>query len=349
MTATVARPADSPRLQPPEMRFWRRYSPHHEASLSGAGSFAIHIVIVSLLLLAGYLGWLSFGSRRPAVPVSPIVLAPGAGGEKTGTPELKSDTSAPRKEVADQAMPDAPGTGGGDNIARPELGPVRSETPSLPPLNTKDANTQVIKDAKANSQGFQSLADEIGRKLGLGRQQPSAGKGGSGARGGKGTGDGPGDGPGTGPNGTLNPRVQRMLRWTMQFDTHSGKDYLAQLRGLGAILAIPKERGGNQFWVIRDLSTPKPKLLDEDVRALQRIFWTDNKPESVASVMRALGLDQNPDRFVAFMPQELEEKLFDMELRFRGLREDEIAETVFQVRVVNGKYTPYVVSQKEKR
>jgi hypothetical protein len=276
-------------------------------------------------------------------------VVPGGGGKPTGTPDVKADAGGPKMEVADQQKPDSAGPGAGNSVPRPDLGPVQAETPSLPPLNTKDDNARIIKHADDNSRAFASLGNEIGRRLGD-RQKPAPqGKGSPGTGGGKGGVDGPGDGPSSGPDGTLNPRVRRMLRWTMQFDTHSGKDYLAQLRGLGAILAIPKERGGDRYWVIRDLSTPKPKLLDEDVRALQRIFWTDNKPESVASVMRALGLDQNPDRFVAFMPQELEEKLFDMELRFRGLREDEIAETVFQVRVVNGKYTPYVVSQKEKR
>ena len=38
-----------------------------------------------------------------------------------------------------------------------------------------------------------------------------------------------------------------MLRWSMIFDTRTGMDYLNQLRGLGAILAIPTGADGKDL------------------------------------------------------------------------------------------------------
>ena len=45
-----------------------------------------------------------------------------------------------------------------------------------------------------------------------------------------------------------------MLRWHMRFTANTGQEYLAQLRGLGAILAIPvKEQPAVEYKVVRDL------------------------------------------------------------------------------------------------
>jgi hypothetical protein len=333
---------------PPEEQFWERYSPHHEAPLSGVGSFAIHFLIASFLILAGYLGWLGLGNRRGAVQTDVVRLdTGGGGGKKTGTSNEPGDGGTP-KEAADEQKPDQPKTSD-DNVVRPDLKDVNIEQPKVP-QDTKDSNARFIKEANENARAFSSLDEEMRKKLREGLTQAPKGKGGPGSGGGEGKGTGPGTGDGRGAgSSTLSQREKRMLRWTMQFDTRSGQDYLRQLRGLGAILAIPKDRSGGDYWIIRDLAAHPPQLLDEDVRQIQRIFWIDDKPPSVASVMRALGLNLNPDRFVAFMPQELEEKLFEMELRFRGLREDDIEETIFQVRVTGGRYFPVVVSQREKR
>jgi hypothetical protein len=134
----------------------------------------------------------------------------------------------------------------------------------------------------------------------------------------------------------------------MRFDTRSGNDYLAQLRGLGAYIAVPKDAEGKDYYLIRDLSQKPAKLLDEDVRELQRIFWIDDKPQSVAAIAQALGLREVPSHFVAFMPKELEEKLFKLELKFKGLREDDIFETKFDVVRQGGRYEPRVTSQTKK-
>ena len=63
--------------QPPEERFWQRYSPHHELPLSGAGSFALHLVVLGVLLLflVGIIpNWL--GTAKHALPVEAVLGMP---------------------------------------------------------------------------------------------------------------------------------------------------------------------------------------------------------------------------------------------------------------------------------
>jgi hypothetical protein len=146
-----------------------------------------------------------------------------------------------------------------------------------------------------------------------------------------------------------------MLRWSMQFSTQSGPDYVGQLNGLGAILAIPiREAGENtEFKIVRDLKGRPPKLLDEDITKIQRIYWIDENPKSVVDVMTVLRLPLRPNRFIAFMPEELERKLFNLELaylkvHYPGKTEDDITETKFRINHRGGRYEPEVISLRVK-
>src|SRR4051812_11037220 len=67
-------------LVPPEERFWKRYSPHGEAPLSAAGSFALHLLGVGgLFLFALYVANL-FYNPTTSLPVEPVRFALGGGG-----------------------------------------------------------------------------------------------------------------------------------------------------------------------------------------------------------------------------------------------------------------------------
>ena len=48
----------APRL-PPEERFWKRYSPHHEFTLSSASSAVVHLLALGILALGahGFASW----------------------------------------------------------------------------------------------------------------------------------------------------------------------------------------------------------------------------------------------------------------------------------------------------
>src|SRR5262249_6774190 len=52
MAQTSTPEANSATLVPPEERFWKRYSPHHEAPLSGVVSFVLHGFVIGILALA---------------------------------------------------------------------------------------------------------------------------------------------------------------------------------------------------------------------------------------------------------------------------------------------------------
>ena len=54
---TAPPPAANPirMLVPPDEKFWKRYSPHNEAPLSGISSFALHLLAIPLLLIRDYI------------------------------------------------------------------------------------------------------------------------------------------------------------------------------------------------------------------------------------------------------------------------------------------------------
>jgi hypothetical protein len=137
----------------------------------------------------------------------------------------------------------------------------------------------------------------------------------------------------------LTQRQKRMLRWTLHFNTNNGPDYVGQLHGLGAILAIPvQERPEPVYKVVSDLARRPARLLPEDVSKIQRIYWIDNNPQSVGDAMAALGLPLRPSYFVAFLPEEVENRLFELEkAQARGRPEDDIHETRFRVKAVGGR------------
>jgi hypothetical protein len=145
---------------------------------------------------------------------------------------------------------------------------------------------------------------------------------------------------------------KRMARWAMVFDTSSGRDYLRQLAGLGAVLAIPVKEGpkGAEYQVVKNanLLNPPARLVKEDLSKYKGIRWTDDNAESVAQVMKALGLAGRPSHFIAFMPQQLEDKLAGLEKKFAGRAEDDIYETRFKVKAEGNRYTPVVIDQTPK-
>jgi hypothetical protein len=185
--------------------------------------------------------------------------------------------------------------------------------------------------------------DNIRHKLSDGLN-PGKGRGGSGSGGGKDTGEG---------KQNLSPREKRMLRWTLKFDTRSGEDYVRQLRGLGAILAIPvKEVKGQppEYKIVRDLWKRPAQLLDEDISKIKRIYWVDDNPRSVMEVMNVLQVRLRPSHFIAFMPVELEMfELVELEHAYKGLAEDQILETKFRIVESGGTFRPEVMEQTPKR
>jgi hypothetical protein len=335
---------------PPEEAFWVRYSPHHELPLSGVGSFALHALGIGLLILLGVLASMfGFDSKRQ-VPVEPVKLKitnPGGGGSKEG----KGTTNPGGPKGTEKEL--AGSTSGTEDPLdpdpdRPRLDPT--QVAALPPeIKNDPAAARYIQKGAPNLAVFSRVNKEALQKFRSGLQDPGKGQGGTGSGGGQGTGTGTGTGSGTGEGkaATLSQREKRMLRWVMMFDTQNAADYVHQLQSLGAILAIPTP-DGRDYRIIRDLSRRPAQLLHEDLSRIQCIYWTDANPRTVGDVARYLGLPRVPPHFVAFMPEKLEKKLFEMERAFAGRAEDEIFETRFKVERRGGGYEPRVVYQRPK-
>ena len=114
---------------------------------------------------------------------------------------------------------------------------------------------------------------------------------------------------------------------------------------LGVVLAIPD--GRNSYKVV-DLTKKPFQPENQTLSTGKKIWWFDNDPHSVEGLMKAMGFRFRPQRIVAFIPPEVEEELAKKELE-TGLKEDDIFETTFGVRVPGAggrKYDVWVIGQK---
>jgi hypothetical protein len=329
-------------LVPPDEQFWERYSPNHEMSISSLVSAVGHIFMLLTLLFG--LGWLLNIFNRGGDPdLEPVIVGDkgGGGGHVEGVGDAPGNRSRPKDVEANLDKND-------------------SKQPTLPtkddPSNNANQNTnlEATPDAqdlieRAKQRAPQAaplgpvLKDALIGLAGKGRGGSGSG-GGLGSGKGKGTGDGVGDGSGT-------KRGRRVLRWTMKFDVTTGREYIRQLNMCGAILGIPQ--GNGETLVVRDLTKLPVQGKIEDVKALNRIFWVDNNPDSMQSMAITLGLDKVPTEIYAFMPFTLEKTLLERELaygkKYGRNTEESIEETVFQLRFRGGKPEPVVVEQRGKK
>jgi hypothetical protein len=353
------KPAASP-LVPPDERFWQRYSPHAEFPLSSAGSFVVHILIFGLLLLASFLGPRWFRPYRQ-VPIEAVQLS-GGGGNRLGVGDA-SNTGEPR-EAGNQPENIPQETAAPQDVQPPPKIDVNPDTPSKPNF---DDNSRRIQKTDEASNVFQSLNKRAMQIQSPGSKQSSGsgyGKGGTGSGGGSGSGTGTGTGSGSGEGTPLTQRQKRQLRWDIQFGYVDATDYVAQLKGLGAILALPVGEKGNDFdyRIVRDLSARPAKLLNEDpVEVLREINgmmpYFDKSPKNARDVFNVLRIPlprmaSDKLHFVALMPEKLEQRLSQLEKEYLhkhspGRSEEDIESTTFRLQKVrNGRFELEVSAQK---
>jgi hypothetical protein len=325
-------------VAPPEEQFWQRYSPHHEFPLSTVSSVAIHAFVLLMLFLMGKLLFEMLNKPSPPLGEVPTIVGPGGG---KGRPD-GGDQRAPGVPGDDPLVED-PGNAKKDQPAaapepRPRLDPSAIPVTPLPP---KEQGDRLLDDAQHAVEESSRINTKTRNRLrkALGPGGKDTGPGGSD------NGKDIGIGDKTG-RGTRSPREERMDRWIMVFDTYSGEDYARQLAGLGAILAIPRDDG--QYAIIYDLSKRPVELKHDDIDSIKRIWWEDNKRESITPLCSALGIKPTPTHVVAFFPEDLERKLLKIELQYNGLREEQIKETRFKIRKTAGGYEPVVVEQRRK-
>jgi hypothetical protein len=342
-------PATPQPLVPAEPPFMKRYSPHNEFPLSSVISVTFYglLGVLACFVVLFLYPWL-YPNQDP-IQVEPLAIEGGGGGGDGGTGEAGKGNPADRKEeipdtadkLPDSLKPSVPLT----DLKRPSVNP--NDFQAVIPPEDKDS-TRYIEEGNLAAAAFGKVKGDAQKKLmdsiGTGTGKPGKDGGRDGGRdGGTGPGKDKGVGPGSGPGGLLNERQKRVLRWTMMFDTINGDDYRRQLAALGAILGVP---GPDGYIVLRDLSRRPATGKVEDLKDIKRIFWIDNRPESIGPLATALGLPNTPDHIVAFFPEKMEADLLRKELRFRGLKEHEIQETRFRVVRRGSGYEPVVVDQR---
>jgi len=341
-------------LVPPDEKFWQHYSPHHEFPLSSVTSVALHVLVIALLALAAWVAVkLGLDESDKAADVEAVALEPGGGGgDPEGVPDAKGRAgvggSVPDAEAVNQDRETASLT----PPTTPLTGfpvPADIDPFDIPQLKSADG-TQAVRVSEEALAALGKLNAEARKQLSQGVR--SQGKGGQGTGGGGGAGTGPGKGNNQGPGDSKeSQRVKRTLRWIMVFSTRDGRDYADQLQSLGAILAVPNPANPEQFLVTRDLARRPVALKVEDVKNINRIYWIDDRRESVDQLAAALGIRPVPPAVVAFFPVELEQSLLQKELAYGSSRgrkaEGDIQETRFSIiRQGGGGYRVEVESQR---
>jgi hypothetical protein len=315
--------------------------------------------------------------RQRGLPAGAAGQRPGAGGERAGGApgvgigallvfilyqmSLREDRSdVPLKLIEVGGLDDfgdgSAGSGGEeDPFIKADGDPVKSLLDSVPDPNKlseiRDDIRQTIKYidpttgnlpiSDANALAYKSLEESVRKKL-LGVRQGSGDEQGTGFDGSAGKGPG-----GTGADSTFG----RNLRWTLRFKVTSGRDYLTQLKAMGAEILVPVP-GSDKCVLIKDIDNPSNQRVatDDDFRQLaQKIKFSDSRASAVRDVALALGLDFTPKQFWAFFPKHVEEELDRKEKNHRNRRAEEIEETVFTVTIRGGTYEVVVYDQKFKR
>ena len=147
-----------------------------------------------------------------------------------------------------------------------------------------------------------------------------------------------GGGGGSGQSG----RGARVARWVLHFSTRSSKHYLTQFDGLGAQIAFPEV--GNKWRYYVDVNSSKRRSEVRDLTRENRVYWVDEKPESIQGVAQELGIAV-PPFMIVFLPVALENRMLQLELAYQNLSEDEIRRTDFEVVTRAGHYDVRVTRQ----
>ncbi len=246
-------------LVPPDERFWQRYSPHAEFPLSSAGSIALHFLVFGVLALMAWLGAILFSHSSRSLPVEAVRLdLGGGGGNRHGQGDGSNNGPAPQ-EVG-QPNEGSTENSQPDDIQAPKKINVKPDPKTKPQFDT-DPQRVLQQESSDSAQVFRRLRERAAQIQMPGSKPSGRGQGGTGSGGGSGGGQGSGVGDARGEgHGTPTQREKRMLRWVMWFNTNSSADYVAQLRGLGAILAIPvrEEADRVDYKIVRDLSARTP-------------------------------------------------------------------------------------------
>ena len=278
--------------------FWERYSANGELPWSSAISLALlaFLVMLPIVLVT------PFSQRDPTQTAVDVLFV----GEDENAPVGKEEgleADAALGTVEAESAEEVP-----SQILVDELEKVPES--ELPPPDVKpvDQGKEVVEETGVARSALDRLAEaraQLEANLNKGQSEGTGG-------GGRGTGG----------------RGARVARWVLHFSTRSSQDYLAQLDGLGAEIAFPEV--GNRWRYFFDASSPSRRSEIRDLTSENRLYWVDERLESIAGVAQELDIPV-PPFMIVFLPLALEERMLQMELAHQNLREEEIERTDFEV------------------
>ena len=262
-------------------------------------------VVLSAILVVGWLALVYASNQAYASRVTAplqIIEVGGGGGSPEGT--------AGSTEKVDVA--------GADAAAMASNNPEEAgdfEEPSVE--QTPGAMLDVVADAS------QTLAE-----VDLGATMPSGGQVASGKRASKLGSGGPGLGLGPGDGG-----VAREQRWSIVYNTgQNAEEYARQLDGLGVELAVVSSP--QQLLYISHFSAPIPTKRHGTGRTDHRLYflWQGRgRKQSDIDLFKKAGVDIGNENVFQFYPAHTEQRLAELEVRYKGRSPGEIRVTRFQV------------------
>jgi hypothetical protein len=345
--------------EPPDERFWVKYSPHHELPVSSASSLTLHVLIIGLVILIGYM--LSQSRQQQSQPVQQDAveiagggglegdsLGTGTGGKTVGERTEQVANSSPRgkSEVqssqpsADLKLPEASKTPLDVPKSTESTEPYESAISGLSELE-KAVREDFDRQTKAVAARAAAKASKSGGRDGL--SKGSGGGTGGGRDGGIGKGVGPGGGTG-GPGSRLLTRQQRReMRWRIDFSGDPA-EHIRKLKALHIALAVPTRQQG-MFLLIDLTQTPPAPRKDNLASWVDKVKWFNKHPPSLQGMMQQLRLPELPQYAVIFLPDDMEQEMLRLEEAYAGRREDQIQLTEFVIERHADGYRPKVVNQ----
>jgi hypothetical protein len=286
-------------------------------------SFLMAVVLGAILVV----GWLALVyvtnqayASRVTSPLQIIEVSGGGGGSPEGTPGST--------EKIDVAGADAAALASNNEAEAGDF-----EEPSV--QQAPGAMLDAVSEAGEN------LAE-----VDLGAVMPSGGAAASGKRASKlGTG-GPGLGAGPGDGG-----VSREQRWSIVFSTgQTPEEYARQLDALHVELAVVT--GPSQLVYVSNFSSPEPTKRYGSGQRDGRLYFlwqgSGRKASDIALLQKA-GIDVGDKVVLQFYPREAEQRLAQLEVRYRGRQPSEIRVTRFAVVPTGEGYDFKVIAQESLR
>ncbi len=281
-------------------------------------------IVLGGFMVVGWLGVLYLSNQafagRVSTPLEIIEVSGGGGGSPDGT--------VGSTEKIDVAGADAAAAASNnEEVASDFEQPSVEQTPSA-----------MIETA---TEAGQSLAE-----VDLGAVMPTGGPVASGRRSSKlGTG-GPGLGFGPGDGG-----VSREQRWSIIYNPGQSPDeYARQLDAFGVQLAVVADQ--NQLRYVWNFSSPKPDTRFGSGRTDNRLYflWQGRgRKASDITLLQKAGITVGEGVVFQFYPAEIERRLAELEVRYRGRQPAEIRVTRFHVIPKGNSYDFEVAAQETLR